>query len=295
MTRFSGCMLGCAVGDSLGASFEGTLDPRVEEMPFGGRWTDDTHMMLGIAESLVERGGMDEEHMMRRFMENYREEPWRGYGPGPPTIFRMVREGVPWGQAAGRLFHGEGSFGNGSAMRVAPIGLLYHRYPERLREMAHRSSALTHTHPLGKEGAALQAYAVSLALRADEVDPKEFLEEVERFARADVYREKMRTARDLLEAPRREVIRSLGHSVEAFRSVPTAIYSFARNPSDFSQAVTYAISLGGDTDTIGAMCGSIAGAHHGEEGIPERWSQVERADHIRELSAVLERLAGEPL
>jgi len=291
VSRFSGCMLGCAVGDALGAPFEGTLNPRIDEISFRGRWTDDTHMMLGIAESLVARGGMNNEHMMERFMENYRREPWRGYGPGPPTIFRMVRGGVPWDQAASRLFHGDGSFGNGSAMRVAPIGLLYHHDSETLREMAYRSSALTHTHELGMEGASLQAYAVSLALRLSEIDPLEFLGEIEGFARSQVYKEKMRAAAKLLEADRREVIHSLGHSVEAFKSVPTAIYSFARNPTDFSDAITYAISLGGDTDTIGAMCGAIAGAHHGEEGIPQKWREVERADYIRDLATKLERLA----
>jgi poly(ADP-ribose) glycohydrolase ARH3 len=293
-SRFSGCMLGCAVGDALGASFEGTLKPRISKMPFNGKWTDDTHMMLGIAESLVANGEMNEKHMMERFMENHRQEPWRGYGPGPPTIFQMIREGIPWNQAAGRLFHGDGSFGNGSAMRVAPIGLLYHQDPKTLREMAHRSSALTHTHELGMEGAAIQAYAVSLALRWNRIDPLEFLGEIERFAQTDEYKEKMHNAANLLGADPDEVIRSLGHSVESFRSVPTAIYSFARNPRDFSDAVTYAISLGGDTDTIGAMCGAIAGAHHGEEGIPEKWREVERAEYIRDLATKLEGLAEIP-
>jgi len=291
MSRFSGCMLGVAVGDALGASFEGLMNPRIDKMNLGGRWTDDTHMMLGIAESLVARGGMDDRHMMERFMANYLQEPWRGYGPGPPTIFRMVREGVPWDQAASRLFHGNGSFGNGSAMRVAPIGLLYHHDPETLREMAYRSSALTHTHELGREGASIQAYAVALALERDEIDSLGFLEEIEAFARSQVYVDKIRVAAELLEADREEVIRSLGHSIEAFNSVPTAIYSFARNPRDFSDAVTYAISLGGDTDTIGAMCGAISGAHHGEDGIPDKWREVERADYIRDLAAKLERLA----
>jgi poly(ADP-ribose) glycohydrolase ARH3 len=89
-------------------------------VPFALRYTDDTHMTLGTARSLVERGGrFDGEHMAREFAAAYREEPWRGYGPGPPKIFALIEQGVPWEQAAGELFDGEGSFGNGAAGRLA--------------------------------------------------------------------------------------------------------------------------------------------------------------------------------
>ena len=76
----------------------------------------------------------------------------------------MIKAGEPWYGAADKLFRG-GSFGNGSAMRVAPMGLLYSTDPTKLREIARESSRLTHSHELGKEGAALQAYAVALATK----------------------------------------------------------------------------------------------------------------------------------
>jgi len=75
----------------------------------------------------------------------------------------MIKSGEAWYSAANRLYRG-GSFGNGSAMRVAPVGLLYSRNLEKLREIAYQSSSITHSHELGKEGAALQACAVALAL-----------------------------------------------------------------------------------------------------------------------------------
>ena len=111
-------------------------------------------MMIGVAESLVRVGGFDGEDMTKTFIQNYELEPFRGYGPGPPRIFRLIREGVPWDEAALSLYPG-GSYGNGSAMRVAPVGVLYYYNPDILRDVAGQSSHITHAHPLGKEGAAL--------------------------------------------------------------------------------------------------------------------------------------------
>ena len=119
-------------------------------------------MMIGVAESLIGSRGFDGEDMAFTFTRNYELEPYRGYGPGPPRVFRLIRAGVAWDEAAQELYR-EGSYGNGSAMRIAPVGVFYHGNPEVLREVAYKSSRITHAHDLGKEGAALQAYAVALA------------------------------------------------------------------------------------------------------------------------------------
>ena len=154
-SKFLGSLIGTAVGDALGAGLEGHLSvDQAEVHALAERrhtltYTDDTHMMIGIAESLIERRGFDGEHMARRFMENYRHEPYRGYGPGPPRVFRLIERGEAWDKAAEKLYGG-GSFGNGSAMRVAPVGLLYYGDPPRLREIAYQSSRITHAHRAGK-------------------------------------------------------------------------------------------------------------------------------------------------
>jgi len=141
LPKFLGCLLGVAVGDALGACREGggmarkgeveSLVEKLESLTY----TDDTHMTIGVAESLVESKGFNGEHMTHTFIRNYGAEPWRGYGPGPPRIFRMIEAGEPWDRAAGKLYEG-GSFGNGSAMRIAPVGLLYSTNPPKLREVA---------------------------------------------------------------------------------------------------------------------------------------------------------------
>ena len=148
-----GSLLGTAIGDAMGASREGRS--MVSKHEIGGmarishrlHYTDDTHMTIGVAESLIECHGVDGAHMAGRFIENYLKEPWRGYGPGPPRVFRLIESGVPWDQAASHIYHG-GSFGNGAAMRVAPIGLFLWNNHAGLREAAYLSSIITHSHGL---------------------------------------------------------------------------------------------------------------------------------------------------
>jgi len=292
-SKFVGCLVGSAVGDALGSALEGLRisELKIEE-GFSGRWTDDTHMMIGVAESLIENEGFDGNHMAQTFIHNYEREPWRGYAYGPPRVFKWIKSGVAWTQAAKRLFGGAGSYGNGAAMRVAPVGILYHDDPRRLRSVAYSQSQITHAHELGKEGAALQAYSVALAVNADpssELEISTFLGELKDFTRSEVLRRKLEAAEKLLgEKDRLRVVRELGNDIEAQNSVPTAIYSFLCNPQSFEESLLYAISLGGDTDTIGAMTSAISGAYHGVEVIPERWkARLERRAYIEELAEKL--------
>lgn len=293
-SKFVGCLVGSAVGDALGSSFEGSwaLKKLKIEENFSGRWTDDTHMMIGLAESLIKHNGFDGNHMAQVFIENYEQEPWRGYAYGPPQVFEWIKSGVAWNQAAKRLFSGAGSYGNGAAMRVAPVGVLYYDNPERLRSVAYSQSQITHAHELGMEGAALQAYAVALAVKAvpsSRLSPSAFLTKLKDFTINEVYRRKLETAEKLLgEKDKLRIIRELGNGIEAHNSVPTAIYSFLHSPQSFEKSLLYAVSLGGDTDTIGAMTSAISGAYSGIEAIPERWkARLEERAYIEELAEKL--------
>jgi poly(ADP-ribose) glycohydrolase ARH3 len=294
-------MVGTAIGDALGARREGRGMSTREEIAALAEelkqliYTDDTHMTIGMAESLIENAGFNGEHMAQTFMKNYEAEPWRGYGPGPPVIFRMLKAGEAWYDAATRLYRG-GSFGNGSAMRAAPVGLLYSCNLEKLREVAYQSSSITHSHALGKEGAALQAYAVALALNTpsdEDIDREAFLLTVGNFIQKQVYKEKVARIGELLgEQNRAKVVSVLGNGIEAPRSVPTAIYCFLRQPQSYQDTVTYAVGLGGDTDTIAAMAGAISGAYLGIEAIPLDWrARLENREYIEALAVNLANLA----
>ena len=295
--KFIGALVGTAVGDAVGAGFEGWRAAEAEAIEWAAdrrellAYTDDTHMMIGMAESLVQKEGFDGGHMAHVFIRNYELEPWRGYGPGPPNIFCMIRAGEAWDKAAEKLYHG-GSYGNGSAMRIAPLAVFYHNDLVMLREVAYRSSRITHSHELGKEGAALQAYAVALAV---ELEPgkafssQEFLSKLSELVQHEAYKQKLAGTGILLgEADKAKVVADLGNGVEAFNSVPTAIYSFLSHPDSLKEAILFAVSLGGDTDTIAAMTGAIAGAYLGIDAVPSKWRlKLENREYIEELAAVL--------
>lgn len=324
--KFVGALLGTFVGDALGAPVEGWPPDRIADtlegiadLPAGARremfegilgllsggsalsgiarYTDDTQMMIGVAESLAERGDFDGADMAERFAENF--EGNRGYGPGAHGVMLALRRGAVWNEVAPGLFGGSGSLGNGAAMRVAPVGVFYHDDPAELRRVAELQSTITHTHPLGKEGAALLAYAVACAARhapGAAFAPDDFLSDLHAFVHPDRanYSAHLTAIGELLErrAGAAEVIETLGNDVTAPGSVPTAIYAFLAHPDSFSEAVTVAVRLGGDADTIGAMTGAIAGAFHGAEAIPEDWlSALENGakgrDYVRHLAESL--------
>jgi len=293
--KFLGSLLGAAMGDAVGASWEGRRMASEREIELIARsshplrYTDDTHMTIGLAESLIECQGFNGEHMAERFMDNYSKEPWRGYGPGPPRVFGLIKGGMAWDEAAGHIYRG-GSFGNGAAMRIAPVGLLFWTDHARLKEVAYLASLITHSHILGIEGATLQAMAIALAVAEDPdelLNAESFTSHLLDFATEDVYRTKIASFDILLGHPddRQKVVNQLGHGIEAFNSVPTAIFSFLAHPQDFASTVLYAVSLGGDTDTIASMAGAISGAYLGIDGLPSRWlGQLENRDYISNLA-----------
>lgn len=274
-SKFTGALIGSAVGDALGAPVEGYSMEMVSsvyseekgwKMSYG-RYTDDTETMIGVAESLIENKGFNGADMALKFIRNY--DATRGYGPGSKEALRRIRKGESWEEASRKLFGGKGSYGNGAAMRIAPVGTLYCDNADELREIAYKSSHITHSHELGKEGAALQAFSIALAVRGQK---EGMLLELKEFVKNEVYKEKIRKIELLLdkEVNKKEIISELGNGEVAFNSVPTAIYSFLRF-DNFKDCVVYAVSLGGDTDTIGAMTGAISGAYYGEGAIPKEW------------------------
>jgi len=290
--RFRGCLLGLAVGDALGAPFEGRtrVDPpafdRWADAPQPLRWTDDTAMSVGVAQSLVECRGFDGAHMAETLAGVYEAEPWRGYGSGPPEVFAALRRGAAWTEAAAGLFGGDGSFGNGGAMRAAPVGLVAADRAEAVR-LAHDQAAITHAHALGRQGAAVQAVAVAWAAQAPgDADPRGVLGEVRSAATAPP----LVAALDRLaalgpDASPTSVAAALGNGVAAVEAVPAALAAFLRHPRSLPEVVRTAVLIGGDTDTVAAMAGAVAGALLGEHAVPDRWrTRLEGADHLVALA-----------
>jgi poly(ADP-ribose) glycohydrolase ARH3 len=274
LDRFRGCLLGLAVGDALGGRFEGqapnwiaeryptpealVANPTAETL----HYTDDTQMAIGVAETLVENLDIIEDRLCHHFVANF--VPPRGYGWGARRVLEAMGEGGDYKTVAATHLPG-GSLGNGAAMRVAPVGLLFHDDLDQVWEQARRSAGPTHTHPLGIEGAQLLAVAVAVCLRPTGLDRGAFFGELVRRCCSDEYRERLARA---AAAESAEDIARLGNGIKAPESVPTAIALFASAPESYTQAIGRAILLGGDTDTIAAMTGALSGAYLGADAIP---------------------------
>lgn len=276
-----GVLLGTFAGDALGMPLEGfSREKIVSQYGFvrgylegrlpAGSYTDDTEMTLGLAESLVDRGEFDPEDAAARFVENF--TLWRGYGSRTCGVISKLRTGNPWHAV------GVDSWGNGGAMRVSPIGLFYCGDP-KLKEVAEMSCRITHNHPNALSGAVVMAVAVAEAVRRGllfiDVDIPSFQDVLVPVASAfgealvgplerlgDV-----RMGKDP-EAGAAALSAAFPCDVTAVGSVPAALAAFL-NADNFEDAVVTAVNAGGDTDTLGAMAGALAGGYFGASGIPD--------------------------
>ncbi|PJM96682.1 hypothetical protein CG719_05720 [Streptomyces sp. CB01373] len=200
----------------------------------------------------------------------------RGYGPAMNRLLRLVRQGGNWRELAAGLFDGQGSWGNGAAMRVAPLGARFPGDPERAARQAAMSAEVTHTHPEAVAGAVAVAVAASRAAyrRTEPVTGTDLLATVLDLVPAGRVRNGIVEARTLLEQPYVELAaHSLGNGrqVSAVDTVPFTLWCAARNLTDYAAALWATASAGGDVDTTCAIVGGIVASRVGTEGIPAPW------------------------
>ncbi|HEX5245041.1 MAG TPA: ADP-ribosylglycohydrolase family protein, partial [Tepidisphaeraceae bacterium] len=226
------------------------------------QYTDDMQMTIGICECLLEKKSIEPDHLAQCFKQNY--DPGRGYGQGAQQILDAMSRGEDWKHLVRTQFP-DGSYGNGAAMRVAPIGLAFFDNAASLRSHAQESAKVTHLHPLGIDGAMLVASAVSLLVRSREFNPEEFFAQLHEVAATEEFQWQLTTAGRLGAD---EMI-SFGSSLPAHRSVTTAITCFTGTPNSYIDTISRAIALGDDTDTVAAIAGALSGAYLGINAVPK--------------------------
>jgi poly(ADP-ribose) glycohydrolase ARH3 len=273
--QFTGCVLGLATGDALGAPYEGGFLERLVWRFIGRtsdgclRWTDDTQMALDLAASLLIEDGVRPDALANRFAASYR---WsRGYGPGAARVLKRIRRGEPW-QEASKAVYAEGSYGNGAAMRAPVLALFFARDRDGLIAAARSSARVTHAHPLGVEGAVLIALATHALLGG--LPAAQVLDIVQAECSAPGIAERMKTVRSWIESEEisspREVATKLGNGITAPTSCPTALYVALRHmKTSFEAMMEFIIACRGDVDTIGAMAGALWGVVNGAERLPK--------------------------
>jgi ADP-ribosylglycohydrolase len=287
---------GLSVGDTFGERFFGPTEsvvPRIasrEMPPAPWPYTDDTEMALSLVEVLHELGEIDQDLLAVRFAE--RMQLGRGYGQGTYAILCGVREGRSWRGLTQAGFRGMGSFGNGAAMRVAPLGAFFADQPlEKIQEQARLSAEVTHAHPEGVAGAVAVAVGAALAWRArGQVGPlgPGWIEAV----RDAVPRGYTRDAIDeALRVPAKasvvEAAAALGNGsgVTAPDTVPLCLWVAARRSDQFPEALWDTVSALGDRDTTCAIVGGMVALKSGREGIPEPWRHAREKLPLDPLAA----------
>ncbi|HEX8915364.1 MAG TPA: ADP-ribosylglycohydrolase family protein [Humisphaera sp.] len=225
-------MLGAIVGDVVGSPFEADNVKRTDFRIFaaGARCTDDSVLTVATADVLLNGGDY-----ASAYQDYYRRYPNAGYG------------GSFIGWAARRMAGPYGSWGNGSAMRVSPVGWARDTLAEVLAE-AERSAAVTHNHPDGIVGAQAVAGSVFIARTGGSKDDvRAFVEDACGYP---------------LDRSLDEIRPTYEFDVSCRGSVPVAVRAFLES-TDFETAVRLGVSVGGDSDTIACMAGAIAHAHYG--------------------------------
>jgi ADP-ribosyl-[dinitrogen reductase] hydrolase len=297
LSRSRGCLLGLAVGDAVGTTVEfrqrGTFAPVTDMVGGGpfhlkpGQWTDDTSMALCLATSLAERGAFDARDQMERYCRwhetGYLSSTGHCFDIGYTTAaaLRLYRQsGEPYAGSPDPY-----TAGNGCIMRLAPIAIYY--YPDEAQASAYAAESSRTTHGAPQCLDACRLFAAILVRAIAGLPKREVLDGgvsvdltvpgVRAIAEGD-YRHKAEGE-----------VRGTGYVVD---SLEAALWCFWQTDT-FEDAILEAANLGDDADTTAAVCGQVAGAYYGEEGIPQRWlGQLTMYDEIRDLAGRLRLARG---
>ncbi|MZE51515.1 ADP-ribosylglycohydrolase family protein [Streptomyces sp. SID5770] len=300
--RAVGAVLGSAVSDALGAPFEfglpGVFRERFPdgagELCGGGGWdpgeaTDDTQMAVLLGESLLERGGLDLPDVFDRFRRWAAAEP-KDIGLQTEQV---LLGGDPWDLASSLHFQvNMYAAGNGSLMRAATSAVYFAaRGRTATMDAARRIAALTHGDGAAWEGTAILHELVRVALLGE--DPLAALPAT--LAEVDpAHRDRWAT----VLAPGWHPDDATEFNGAVWPCLGSAVWALRTTPS-FEEALAVAVDLGGDTDTVAAVTGTLAGAVYGSAAVPARWlsalhvplpgfdGRVLRTDDLRELARAL--------
>ncbi|MBT2440621.1 ADP-ribosylglycohydrolase family protein [Streptomyces sp. ISL-36] len=269
---------GLAVGDALGSQFFVPVNyPLLKrrDLPSGTwQWTDDTEMACSVLAVLARHGRIDQDALAHSFAEHHDFD--RGYGPTVNRMLRLIREGGDWRELAAALFNGQGSWGNGAAMRIAPLGAWYADDPEQATHQAEISAYTTHQHREAVVGAMAVAAAAALAANpAGPPTPTDLLDGVIALVPRSAVGAGLRRARDMLDygdAATVAAVLGSGRRTSAHDTVPFALWSAARGLGDFERVFWTTAQVGGDVDTTCAIAGGVV-ASDAAGAPPDAWLQ----------------------
>ncbi len=269
---------GLATGDAFGELFFSIpVDTPDERLPRGPwSWTDDTHMALSMVETLKTCGHIDQDALARAFARRFDQDPFRGYAGGACRLLRQISEGADWREVSPALFNG-GSFGNGAAMRAAPVGAFFCDDLRMAAAEARRSAVITHAHPEGQAGAIAVAVAAAIAAGERRPSGSAFIREALEYVPEGIIRERLEIAMELPPDKLDYAARVLGsgYRVSAQDTVPFCLWCAAHHLDNFEEALRSTVRGLGDRDTTCAIVGGIVALS--APGIPTLWLERREA------------------
>lgn len=306
LDKFSGTLLGVSIGDTLGHPFEGIIRERIysqfddfkefikNKRKIFKTYTDDTQLTLHTAEALIQDLGFNVENFVREYVK-WLDDPPIGPGFGCISSIQKLKYGIPWQKAASN------SGGNGTAMRVSPIGLFYCKDINNLIKAAIKSSIITHSHPAASVGAVVIARAVAFLIDKS-IETSFSIDDFFATIISSISNSQKDIWEEFIEILNR-VKNSLNISVEAglikfsqvgvkapffiedylgkafvhpytLSTVACALFVFLKNLNSFEDCIIQLATAGGDSDTVGAIGGSLAGAYFGLKNIPDNLKYI---------------------
>ena len=266
---------GLSVGDAYGQmlvmkSFRMT----VGEEPGSWPWTDATHMSLSVVEALEANGTLDPDALAVALARRFDQGRHRNYAVGAVAVFEGLLAGQHWSKVAPSLFGGEGSYGNGAAMRAAPLGAFFAGDPPRAAMEIDRSSVVTNSHLEARVGAVAVAVTAAMLAAPDPPRGDALLAAIA----AGLPRSRTRTG---IEAARTYSAADLdgaaaklgiGRQLTSMDTVPFCLWVVARHGRHFERAITMACQPRGAQDAVGAIVGGLAALL--DPRIPPEWLRM---------------------
>ncbi|MFE3408909.1 ADP-ribosylglycohydrolase family protein [Streptomyces mirabilis] len=241
-------------------------------------WSDDTAQAVVLVQELAFGGGtVDQDRLAGRFAAAYAGDTHRGYGASMHDVLRRIGAGEPWREVVAGQFGGQGSWGNGAAMRAAPLGAWHAADLDAAAEQAARQGVVSHHHPEAVAAAVAVALAAALAIsgRGEPAPARpDFLHAVaERLPDSDV-RSGVRVAARMPERTSvrhaAEVLGS-GYRMSGPDTVPYALWCAASHLDDLHEGLWFTVAGRGDIDTTCAIAGGVIAARTGVAALPPAW------------------------
>lgn len=320
LDKFQGCLLGVAIGDTLGHPFEGKLRSQIysyfddfnefiqKNKSIFRTYTDDTQLTLHTAEALIKGNGFNIDYFIREYV-NWLDDPPIGPGYGCISSIRKLKYGVHWKQAASN------SGGNGTTMRISPIGLFYCKDPKGLKSSALESSLITHSHPAASAGAIVIASAIAYLIEKNPEDGfsiDEFFDVIVNSisnSQDEIWEEFIKILYKLKSNLNMPIDSGLikfsqagvksPYFIEQYlgkafvhpytiSTVICSIFIFLKRMTSFKECILELATAGGDSDTVGAIGGSLAGVYFGLQNItPDLIKLVKNNKQVLRISEEL--------